>query len=100
VVQLLLLTGSRRWLARAREDVDAAVDVVQLGEVLRAAHAEDLAARLGLAEDASLAELAAVSPEPWHTSFGQQRAELRSLYAQVQEVAPDTEQLSLLTFLR
>ncbi|HKC29366.1 MAG TPA: hypothetical protein VKB75_15230, partial [Jatrophihabitans sp.] len=47
VVQLLLLTGSRRWLARAREDVDAAVDVVQLGEVLRAAHAEDLAARLG-----------------------------------------------------
>jgi hypothetical protein len=106
VLQLLRSTGSQRWLARARDDVNAAVDMVQLGEVLRAAHAEELAVHLGLDADASLTDLAEASPEPWHTALVRQGDELRSLYAQVDEAAAahphayDTRQLSLLTFLR
>lgn len=64
-------------------DVAAATTDLALNEVLRTAETEELAGILGLAADASLAEIAAVSDEPWRTILLDHLSALRLHYTEV-----------------
>ena len=85
--KLILMSGSDRWLARADDEIRAVLDQLRSGELMRAVEVEELARLRGLDADASLAELAAASPEPWRTLLADHRAALRSLVCDVQGVA-------------
>lgn len=91
--QLVLTSGSSRWLARADDEVRAAVERLRGGEVLRAVEVDELTTMLGLDSDASLAELAEAAEEPWATLLGEHRTALRALAFQVQGVADENRQL-------
>lgn len=98
---------SMQLLAEAlagRGDVRSSLDVVRLGEVFRAAQVEELARVLGLPADVSLADLAAVAPEPWRTMLIDHLLELHRLYTEVtaRAAAADVRiwQQSLDDFLR
>jgi hypothetical protein len=66
-----------------RGNLRAALDDLQLGEVFRVAEVEELARTLEVPTDVSLAELAAVSAEPWQTLLSDHRLALQRLYTQV-----------------
>jgi FlgN protein len=91
--QLVLTSGSTRWLPRADDEVRAAVDLLRGGEVLRAAEVDQLTRLLDLDPDASLGELAEAAPEPWGTMFADHRTALRALAFEVQSVADENRRL-------
>lgn len=91
--QLILTSGSSRWLAPADDEVRAAVERLRGGEVLRAAEVDELTRLLGLDPDASLADIAAAAPEPWGTLFTDHRTALRALAFEVQSVADENRRL-------
>src|SRR5256885_5697397 len=74
--KLGLASGSHRWLARADNEVRAALSQLRGGELIRAAEVEELTRILGLDPDVSLAELAAASPEPWASLLADHRGAL------------------------
>ena len=82
----------------------SALDDFRLGEVFRAAEVEELAGVLGLPADASLSELIAASPEPWHSILTDHWLGLQQLYTVVtaRAAAADVRlwQQSLDDFLR
>lgn len=90
---LVLASGSIRWLAQADDDVRAEVERLRAGELVRAAEVEELIRLLGLDPDASLAALAAAAPEPWSTLLTDHRTALRSLVVEVQRMADTNRQL-------
>jgi hypothetical protein len=94
-------------LARAlagRGEVRAALDDFRLGEVFRAAEAEELARAVGLPADITLADLAAASAEPWRTLLTDHWDALHELYTEItaRAAAADVRiwQQSLDDFLR
>lgn len=91
--QLVVSSGSTRFLVRADADVQAAIHDVQGGELVRAAETEALIRELGLDSEATLAEIAAVAPEPWTTLFDEHRAALRTLAFEVQAAAAENRRL-------
>jgi hypothetical protein len=91
--QLIVSSGSTRWLARADTEVAKAIDTSRAGEVLRAVEVDALTAVLGLPAEATLAELASAVPEPWTTVFDDHRTALRGLALDVQAVAGDNRHL-------
>lgn len=91
--KLILISGSSRWLPRADDEVRAAVEQLRGGELIRAAEVEELTRILGLDPGASLAELAAASPEPWGTLLADHRTALRTLAFEVNGVADENQQL-------
>ena len=60
---------------------------------MRATEVEELTRILGLDPDASLADLAAASDEPWGTLLADHRAGLRTLAFEVQAVAEENQLL-------
>jgi hypothetical protein len=64
-------------------DVGAATTELALGEVLRAAETEEFTSALGLPPDATLAEIAAVTDEPWRTILLDHLSALRLHYTEV-----------------
>ena len=91
--QLLLKAGAGRWQVAADDDVRAAFERLQDGEVLRAAEADELAHTLGLDADASLSELVERAPEPWHTVLADHRDAIRLLVYEIQGVCEANERL-------
>lgn len=91
--QLILTSGSARWLNRADAEVRAAVEAVQNGELLRAVEVDRVTERLGLSRESTLAQLAAAAPEPWSTLFGDHRVALRALCLDVHGVADENRRL-------
>lgn len=87
--KLILMSGSNRWLARADDDIRANLGLLRSGELMRAAEVEELTRLRGLDADASLAELAAASSEPWRTLLTDHRAALRALVLEVASAAED-----------
>ncbi len=83
--QLILSAGQTRWLALANDEIEAALDQLRGTEVLRAAEVDALADDLSLAGPPTLAELAALSPEPWTTLFGEHRQALLQLVTEVHD---------------
>jgi hypothetical protein len=91
--KLMLVSRANRWLARADDEVRATLDQLRTGELMRAVEVEELTRLRGLDADASLAELAAASPEPWQTVLADHRAALRTLVFEVQGVAQENRRL-------
>jgi FlgN protein len=91
--KLVLISGSTRWLPQADDQVRDAVEQLRGGELMRAAEVEELTRILVLPADASLAEIAAASPEPWNTLFADHRTALRTLAFEVQAVAEENQHL-------
>lgn len=91
--QLVLTSGSNRWLARADDEVRAAIEALRGGEVLRAIEVDELNRLLRLDPQASLADIAAAAPEPWATLLAEHRAALRGLVFEVQSVADENRRL-------
>lgn len=81
--RLVVGSGSSRWLAKASEEVAAAVAKVSGTEVLRAAEIESLAEVLHLPHETTLGELIAIAPEPWSTMLDEHRGALRALVAEI-----------------
>ncbi|MGN6609627.1 MAG: flagellar protein FlgN [Jatrophihabitans sp.] len=88
--QLVVASGSTRWLAKATDEVQAAVESMRLQEIARAVEVEHLALQLGLPGDSTLSRLSDTADEPWATLFAEHRAALRSLVLEVQALAAET----------
>jgi hypothetical protein len=82
--QLIVSAGHTRWLAQANDEIEAALEQLRGTEVLRAAEVDAIADELGLKEPPTLAELAALAPQPWATLFGEHRQALLQLVAEVE----------------
>ncbi len=91
--QLVVTSGSPRWLSRADAEVRAALDRMRAGEVVRAAEVEALAMSLGLPVETSLAELAAAAPEPWDLVLTEHRNALRELVLEIEAVSAENRRL-------
>jgi hypothetical protein len=89
VTRLLLDTGQTQWLANATRDLDGALREVHTAEVLRASQTDALARVLGLASGATLAQIANIVPQPWHTLLHEHRDALRTLTADVHAASRD-----------
>jgi hypothetical protein len=87
-----------------RGDVRAALEDFQLGEVFRAVEVEQLAWVLGVPADVSLAELAAISADPWQTLLADHWVALQQLNTEITARAAAADlpiwQQSLDDFLR
>ncbi len=90
---LLLASGETRWLNKVNTEVTAALRQVSGTDVLRAAEIEALADTLNLPHETTLAELAAVAPEPWGTLYTEHRAALRELISQIHALGADISRL-------
>lgn len=91
--QLILTAGQTRWLGHADTDVTAAMTVLKDAEVLRAIEVESIAAKLGVASDVSLAELAAAAPEPWSTTLHDHRSALRALAVEIDTTVAENRRM-------
>jgi FlgN protein len=91
--QLVLASGSARWMHRADVEVQAAVDRMRTSEVARAAEMEAVAGTLRLPLQATLAELASAAPEPWPLLLTDHRTALRALILEVEAVAAQNRRL-------
>lgn len=86
---LLLTSGSTRWLHRADAEVRAVLERLRVGEVARAAEAQAMARLLGIAAETTLAALADAAPEPWSTLLGEHRSALQGLFFEVEAVSAE-----------
>jgi len=91
--QLILTSGTTRWLAKADADLRHAVDELRRGEVARAMHVESLAATLGLDGDPALSDLVALAPDVWADILADHRSALQELAFEVQRVADENGRL-------
>ena len=93
VEQLVLTAGATRWLNHADADLRVALERLRTTEVLRAAEASELASSARLPFQLTLAQLAAVAPDPWGMVLSEHRAALRSLVAEIDSLAMETRRL-------
>jgi hypothetical protein len=91
--QLILVSGSTRWLNRADAEVRTAVTSLRASEVLRAAEVDALARRLELPAETTLVELAEKAPEPWPLVLSEHRGALRGLVLEIDAVAAENRRL-------
>jgi hypothetical protein len=91
--RLVLTNGATRWLARADDDVRAALDELRCGEVARAIEVEALARHLGRDDEITLAELAGAAPGIWAVLLTEHLTALRQLAFEVQQAADENHQL-------
>ncbi len=95
--QLVLTSGRSRWLAQATREVESVLDEIRSAEIARAVEVEDVAAALGLAGNASLAELAAAAPAPWDELLRSHRDAFASVTAEIGRMADDNRELLALS---
>ena len=95
--QLVLTAGRSRWLPQATREVEAVLDEIRSAEIARAVEVEDVAATLGLAGNASLAELAAAAPAPWDELLRSHRDAFASVTAEIGRMADDNRELLALS---
>jgi hypothetical protein len=81
--QLVLKSGQLRWLVAANNEIELAVNDLRVIEVMRCAEADRLADHLGTTNGATLAQLAAIAPEPWGSILAEHRDALRDLAAEI-----------------
>jgi hypothetical protein len=91
--QLVVSSGSTRWLNRADAELRVALNRLRDNEVARAAEVEALAAELRVPLSSSLADLAGAAPEPWGMVFAEHRTALRSLVFEVEATAAENRRL-------
>ena len=91
--QFVLTNGATRWLARADDDVRAALEELRCGEVVRAMEVDALAQHLNRDGEISLGELAASAPGVWAALLTEHLTALRELAFEVQKAAEENHRL-------
>jgi hypothetical protein len=91
--QYVLTADAGRFLAKADDEIRAALTAVRTSEVIRAAEVEELTRVLDLDTDASLAMIVAAAPQPWRSLLAEHRSALRALTLEVDTVAEDNRRL-------
>ena len=91
--QLIVSSGSTRWLHKADDELRAAVEEMRAGEIVRSAEVDTLVRRLGLPVETTLAQLAEFAPEPWGTVLLEHREALRQLVLEVESVTAENRRL-------
>ena len=85
--QLVLATGSSRWLGHATREVEQVLDQIRDAELGRAVEADAAAREFGISLGGSLGALATAAPEPWDDLLTSHREAFISLTAEIQDVA-------------
>jgi hypothetical protein len=93
VEQLVLATGRTRWLAPAAREIEEVLDAVRETELVRAVHADAVAAELGLEPNPSLQQVADASEEPWKSIWLDHRETFTSVAAEITEMAENNREL-------
>lgn len=86
-VQLVVGSGSTRWLNKADDEARHALVALQDTEVARAIAVEDLIRRCGAGSDSTLRELIAIAPAPWDSLLIDHCDELRNLALSIDAAA-------------
>jgi hypothetical protein len=92
---LLIAAGQHRWLARADEEVRAALAQLAGTELLRAVGMDAVAVALRVPAAATLRELSETAPEPWPGIFAEHRQALSALIADIESVTADIRTMLL-----
>lgn len=94
-MQQLILTNDRlRWLPNITETVENVVDLIRVTEAERIVVSQRVARAAGLREDAGLAELAQVAPEPYGEIWRQSRLHLLAIQAEIDEFSRENQALN------
>lgn len=95
VQQVMCATANERRLQFAVDEVEAALDEIRRTERQRDLVVRQCADELGLAADASLADIRSRAPEPWATLLGEHQIALLELVARTEELASRNRELAL-----
>lgn len=93
IQQLVLANNRLRWLPMVSENVEALVADIRASEADRVMLSQRVARTLGLAENATLAELADAVGEPSGTIWRRHRLHLVSLHAEIDEISSSNREL-------
>jgi hypothetical protein len=93
VEQLVLASGRTHWLAAAAREVETVLERIREIELLRSVEVEDVASGLGLAENASLREIADASQEPWKSIWLDHREAFTSTATQIRQLSESNREL-------
>ncbi|MGY1833807.1 flagellar protein FlgN [Blastococcus sp. SYSU DS0510] len=91
--QYLILCGKTRWLARIAHEIEVILDQLRTIEVERSAATEAIAARLGLAANPSLRQVADVAPSPWNGLLAQHHEALLTLITDLRSLSDANREL-------
>jgi len=91
--QYLILTGKTRWLARIAHEIEVVLDQLRTLEVERSAATEQIAARLGLAGNPSLRQLAEAAPAPWSDLYTKHHENLLTLVTELRSLSDANREL-------
>ncbi len=91
--QYLIVTGKTRWLARIAHEIEVVLDQLRTLEVERSAATEAIAARLGLAANPSLKQVAEVAPAPWNDLLGKHHEALLALISDLRSLSDANREL-------
>ncbi len=91
--ELVLASGRSRWVGRATREVEGVLDQIRGIELGRAIEADDAARQVGIAEGASLQELAAAAPSPWNDLLRSHHVALTDISSQIEAIAHSNRQV-------
>lgn len=93
-IQGLVMANNRlRWLPSVIENVELLVDDIRASEIERLPHARAAARSLGLAEDATLADMADAAGEPYRTTWRRHRVKLVTLNEEIDQITASNQEL-------
>ena len=78
-VQLIVASGSTRWLNKADDEARRALESLHDTEVVRAVAVEELISQCGVESNTTLRELIAIAPSPWDSLLADHCEALREL---------------------
>ena len=93
VEQLVLASGRTHWLAVAAREVEQVLERIREIELLRSVEVEVVATALGLADDASLQQIADASDEPWRSIWLDHREAFTSTATQIRQLSESNRDL-------
>ncbi len=93
VEQLVLASGRTHWLAAAAREVEQVLERIREIELLRSVEVEVVATALGLADDASLQQIADASDEPWRSIWLDHREAFTSTATQIRQLSESNREL-------
>ncbi|MEM9746505.1 MAG: flagellar export chaperone FlgN [Actinomycetota bacterium] len=94
IQQLVLANNRLRWLPAVTESVEMLVHEIHLSESERLPVAYEVAASLGVAPEATLAEMADAAGEPYRSTWRRTRLGLLALHREVDQVTAANRELS------
>ena len=93
VEQLVLASGRTHWLAASAREVEHVLERIREIELLRSVEVEVVATELGLADDASLQQIADASAEPWRSIWLDHREAFTSTATQIRQLSESNREL-------